>query len=159
MSGLSQQELLKRIMEINKDPNLSDAEKAAARQDLMSGKWKEKLAPSSEDTAKQGKGERRRSAAPGGCHRLRIARTCSSPPAPFAAPCLLLPLDDHRGSLHPFAEDKGKGAAGEKEEGSSALDDDTLKCAICFDLCVRPVTVRWMSAPRMHRQMSAFGDA
>lgn len=92
MSGLSQQELLKRIMEINKDPNLSDAEKAAARQDLMSGKWKEKLAPSSEDTAKQGK------------------------------------------------EDKGKGAAGEKEEGSSALDDDTLKCAICFDLCVRPVT-------------------
>lgn len=21
------------------------------------------------------------------------------------------------------------------------LDDDTLKCAICFDLCVRPITV------------------
>lgn len=58
MSGLSQQELLKRIMEINKDPNLSDAEKAVARQDLMSGKWKEKLAASAEDTEKQGKGER-----------------------------------------------------------------------------------------------------
>ncbi|KAL4443565.1 hypothetical protein ABPG75_011302 [Micractinium tetrahymenae] len=92
MSGLSQQELLKRIMEINKDPNLSDAEKAVARQDLMSGKWKEKLAASTDDTEKQGK------------------------------------------------DDKGKAAAGEKEEGSSALDDDTLKCAICFDLCVRPVT-------------------
>ena len=25
------------------------------------------------------------------------------------------------------------------------LDDDTLKCAICFDLCVRPVTVRRMA--------------
>ncbi|KAL4447318.1 hypothetical protein ABPG77_007351 [Micractinium sp. CCAP 211/92] len=91
MSGLSQQELLKRIMEINKDPNLSDAEKAAARQDLMSGKWKAKVAPSTEDT-EEGK------------------------------------------------EGKGKAAATEKEEGSSVLDDDTLKCAICFDLCVRPVT-------------------
>lgn len=58
MSGLSQQELLKRIMEINKDPNLSDAEKAAARQDLMSGKWKAKVAPSTEDT-EAGKGKRR----------------------------------------------------------------------------------------------------
>lgn len=37
------------------------------------------------------------------------------------------------------AEDKGKGAASEAQE--SGLDDDTLKCAICFDLCVRPITV------------------
>lgn len=50
MSGLSQQELLKRIMEINKNPDLSDEEKAKARQDLMSGKWKEKVEASSEDT-------------------------------------------------------------------------------------------------------------
>ncbi|EFN57966.1 hypothetical protein CHLNCDRAFT_20354 [Chlorella variabilis] len=84
---LSQHELLKRIMEINKDPSLSDAEKASARQDLMSGKWK--ASEEDKETAK--------------------------------------------------ADDKAKAAAGE-EKDSSLLDDDTLKCAICFDLCVRPVT-------------------
>ncbi|PSC72511.1 E3 ubiquitin-ligase ORTHRUS 2-like [Micractinium conductrix] len=89
MSGLSQQELMKKIMEITKDPTLSDAEKAIERQNLMSGKWKQ--APSSEDATD--------------------AKT----------------------------DDKGKSAAGEKKD-CSLLDDDTLKCAICFDLCVRPVT-------------------
>jgi hypothetical protein len=33
----------------------------------------------------------------------------------------------------------------EDSEPSTALDD-TLKCAFCFDLCVRPVTVRTCSA-------------
>jgi E3 ubiquitin-protein ligase UHRF1 len=93
MSGLSQQELVKRIMAINQDPSLSDAEKAAARQDLMSGKWKEKVAPSEDTDAAKSK-----------------------------------------------TEDKGKSAASRSEAADSLLDDDTLKCAICFDLCVRPVT-------------------
>lgn len=60
MSGLSQQELVKRIMAINQDPSLSDAEKAAARQDLMSGKWKEKVAAAEDTDATKSKSERRR---------------------------------------------------------------------------------------------------
>jgi len=36
---MDQQELMKRIMEIQKDPKLSDAEKATKRQELMTGKW------------------------------------------------------------------------------------------------------------------------
>lgn len=31
--------MMKRIMEIQKDPNLSDSEKAVKRQQLMAGKW------------------------------------------------------------------------------------------------------------------------
>ena len=53
---LSQQELMQRIMAINKDDSLTDAEKGQARQDLMSGKWKEKLA--AQEEAEGGKGER-----------------------------------------------------------------------------------------------------
>jgi len=127
MSGLSQQELLKRIREINKDPCLSDAEKAAARQDLMSGKWKEKVAPSEDTEGTKSKSERRR------------------PPARFpplnAAPLPCLPASLARPPRPAAAEDKGKGAASKSEAADSLLDDDTLKCAICFDLCVRPVTV------------------
>lgn len=37
----AQMELRKRIMMIMMDPNLTDAEKAQRRQDLMSGKWSE----------------------------------------------------------------------------------------------------------------------
>lgn len=37
----AQMELRKRIMKIMMNPNLSDAEKAQRRQDLMSGKWSE----------------------------------------------------------------------------------------------------------------------
>lgn len=33
-------------MAINNDPSLSDAEKAQARQDLMTGKWKDKVSAS-----------------------------------------------------------------------------------------------------------------
>ena len=36
---------------------------------------------------------------------------------------------------------KAKATAEAKEEQSTLLDD-TLKCAICFDLCERPITVR-----------------
>ena len=55
---LSQQELLKRIMEINKDASLTDAEKASARQDLMSGKWaQEKPAAPAEGEDDKGEAE------------------------------------------------------------------------------------------------------
>lgn len=37
----AQMEMRKRIMKIMMDPNLTDAEKAQRRQDLMSGKWSE----------------------------------------------------------------------------------------------------------------------
>lgn len=59
----------------------------------------------------------------------------------------------------PLADDKGKVVASEKEEGSSALDDDTLKCAICFDLCVRPVTVRLARPPCILRLIPAGNGA
>lgn len=36
---MDQQELRKRIVEINQDPNLTDEEKARKRQQLLSGKW------------------------------------------------------------------------------------------------------------------------
>lgn len=85
---MDQKELLKRIMEINKDESLSDAQKATARQDLMSGKWKQQE-PETTQASK---------------------------------------------------EDKGKAAVGEDDDNMGKLDDDTLKCAICFDLCVRPIT-------------------
>lgn len=41
---VDQQELMKRIMEIQKDPNLTDDEKAIKRQQLLSGKWMEEKA-------------------------------------------------------------------------------------------------------------------
>ena len=159
MAGLPQQELLKRIMAINNDASLSDAEKAQARQDLMSGKWKQDKAGGSEDTkgtdggaksksaALGGAGGRlgqwcrvgatglagERQAASGGARRgARPRRRSPRPASPRAPPCAPRP---------PAGEDKGKGTS-EAEGGSSLLDDDTLKCAICFDLCVRPVTVR-----------------
>ena len=50
---MDQKELLKRIMEINKDESLSDAQKATARQDLMSGKWKQQ----EPETTQASKGE------------------------------------------------------------------------------------------------------
>lgn len=37
---------MKRVMEIQRDPNLTDAEKAVRRQQLMSGKW---AAPAEEE--------------------------------------------------------------------------------------------------------------
>lgn len=36
---MEQSELMKKIMEIQRDPTLSDAEKAVKRQQLMAGKW------------------------------------------------------------------------------------------------------------------------
>lgn len=42
----NQQDIMKRIMEIQRDPNLSDAEKAVQRQLVMSGKW---AAPAAEE--------------------------------------------------------------------------------------------------------------
>ena len=50
---MDQQELMKKIMEIQRDPSLTDAEKAIKRQEVMAGKWMTK--PSSdEDTNTQG---------------------------------------------------------------------------------------------------------
>ncbi len=60
---------------------------------------------------------------------------------------------------HTLAEGKGKAAATEKEEGSSVLDDDTLKCAICFDLCVRPVTVSLLCLAHSCRSMLCWDGA
>lgn len=52
-----------------------------------------------------------------------------------------------RGDLRTFftcclavADAKQKGKADKKEDESTLLDD-TLKCAICFNLCERPITV------------------
>jgi hypothetical protein len=42
--------------------------------------------------------------------------------------------------------DPPAGKAAAKDE--HALDDDTLQCAICFDLCVRPITVSRPALPR-----------
>lgn len=177
MSGLSQQELLKRIMEINKDTSLSDAEKAAARQDLMSGKWKQKLAASSDDTDKETKGEARlrhavaappaarlparhlrarhpasttlSHAAANGCYCCAVQPLLPLHTGASLRACLLTDCPSRLLPAATFAavpcpaDDKGKGkAAASEDQGGSGLDDDTLKCAICFDLCTRPVTVR-----------------
>lgn len=90
MSGLSQQELLKGIMAINNDASLSDAEKAAARQDLMAGKWRAKVGDADTKTGgdteskgtKGGCGEREgrgRGMPPGCCHALRSRRCIPAP--------------------------------------------------------------------------------
>eukprot|EP00887_Chlorella_sp_A99_P001931 scaffold18.g1931.t1 len=83
---MDQQELMRRIMEIQRDPNLTEAEKAKKRQEVMSGKWNQPAA------------------------------------------------DDDKADEKKDA--KGKAA----KEADAGLDDDTLKCTICHDLCVRPVT-------------------
>ena len=44
------------------------------------------------------------------------------------------------GSAKRFRRHAGKGAAG--PESTLAMIDDALKCAFCFNLCERPVTVR-----------------
>ena len=36
---MDQQQLMKKIMEIQRDPKLTDAEKASKRQELLTGKW------------------------------------------------------------------------------------------------------------------------
>jgi hypothetical protein len=36
---MDQQQLMKKIMEIQRDPKLTDAEKAIKRQELLTGKW------------------------------------------------------------------------------------------------------------------------
>ena len=43
---MNQQKLVKAIMAIQNDPNLTDEEKAKKRQDLLSGKWSDSDAPS-----------------------------------------------------------------------------------------------------------------
>lgn len=130
---------MKKIMEITKDPTLSDAEKAIERQNLMSGKWKQ--APSSED-ATDAKSERAGDRRAVG-RRAAAAAACVSRRSPRRRPPRLTALPAPPSAS--AADDKGKSAAGEKKD-CSLLDDDTLKCAICFDLCVRPVTVRCLGA-------------
>ena len=50
---------------------------------------------------------------------------------------------------------KGQSTA---EAEQSTILDDTLKCAFCFELCVRPVTVRMCDVTQMmHRLMQTMG--
>lgn len=78
-------------------------------------------------------------------------RTCGSWPAPVGAwralSNLTSPPATAATALAAAGEDKGKGPK-QEEEGEGGLDDDTLKCAICFDLCVRPVTVSLTASVR-----------
>lgn len=56
--AMDQKELFKRIMEIQNDPNLTDAEKGRKRQELMTGKWSKPADP--EELGKdEEKGEKR----------------------------------------------------------------------------------------------------
>lgn len=58
------------------------------------------------------------------------------------------PLASVLASLCPrSAASDAKGKEREGSKGPAALDDDTLKCTICHDLCVRPVTVRPLVSP------------
>lgn len=52
---MDQQELRKKIVEINQDPNLSDEEKARKRQELLSGKWMAQNAPKTDASAGEGR--------------------------------------------------------------------------------------------------------
>ena len=116
------QELRRRIVELERDTTLSAAEKAVRRQQIMSAGFAPKAAPpKAEKAAADTKGASR------SCSRTRARRGA-----------LRLPAGG--GGAHRFRVLAGKGAAG--PESTLAMIDEALKCAFCFNLCERPVTVR-----------------
>jgi E3 ubiquitin-protein ligase UHRF1 len=125
-------ELRRKIVEIEKDTTLSAAEKAVRRQQVMSGAFAAK-GKAAADGAAGGSGD-----AKGACAPRRARRPCRKRHASLRTP--------------PALAATGKAAAPERETALSMIDE-TLKCAFCFNLCERPVTVRAAAALRHRRRM------
>ena len=115
---MDQADLHKKIIAIQLDQSLTDAQKAQKRQDLMSGKWKQVVVEELEDKD-GGKGV-----------------VC---PAWGAAQILVLDSQhcDHSAPTW-FTNVTETDTA--KAGGSEAMDE-TLKCALCMELANRPITV------------------
>ena len=129
-------DIVKKIHAIQRDESLSTAEKAIKRQELLSAKWQAPSCPSS--------------SSPGANHAANlhcIGAICSplppTPPHPLVAIAVeyVDPVAGGAAAANSAAVIDGRQSMAEDGEPSTALDD-TLKCAFCFDLCVRPVTVR-----------------
>jgi len=115
----AQLELRRRIVEIERDTTLSAAEKAERRQQVMSAGFAPKAkAADKASAAVDAKGACSFSYA-GRARRVLQRRRCG---------------------VERFRAFAGKGAAG--PESTLAMIDEALKCAFCFNLCERPVTVR-----------------
>jgi hypothetical protein len=142
----------KRIFAIMTDTTLSEAEKAVKRQELMCGKW---MAPKAANSHDSGAGE-------GACESRRVAgreggrdRAGGGPGA--RASRLIWGPPPHRRPA-PAADAAKRKAKEETKEEQSTLLDDTLKCAICFDLCERPITVGGRAGARRRRVRAANGS-
>lgn len=104
--------ITQQIMAIQRDPSLTDVEKAKKRQELLSGKW---------------------------------ARPQES--ATGALLCMLLSVQlglQHLQLIFQTYVSESQGAAA-TVPSQPAMFDDSLKCAMCMDLCARPVTVSLQS--------------
>ncbi|KAK9846356.1 hypothetical protein WJX81_002222 [Elliptochloris bilobata] len=91
-NGTADGDMRKKIMAIQMDKTLTDAQKARKRQELMAGKWM--VAQAADDSSDE---------------------------------------DEDAGAKH-----KGKAAAANGKE--TTIFDETLKCAMCMELCNRPIT-------------------
>ena len=109
-------ELRRKIVEIERDTTLTPAEKALRRQQVMSGGFASKgKEPAPADGAAGGSGDGK-----GALRRRlrRVARISRWPRLAVAAKAVAAPAS------------------------ALAMIDEALKCAFCFNLCERPVTVR-----------------
>ena len=127
------QELRRRIVEIERDTTLSAAEKAVRRQQVMSAGFAPKAAAAPKEKASaaaDAKGVCCR------CSRVCLRRALGASAVALACASALACT----GWSDVFRAFAGKGAAG--PESTLAMIDEALKCAFCFNLCERPVTVR-----------------
>ena len=122
-------------MEIQRDATLTDAEKAIKRQELMAGKWM--IKPASQDISE----------APGmqcaphpTMFLFDFVYTKSLPTHPV--PLIIMCRSRISTTGPSSATGAATGTAQDDDDDDNLLDDDTLKCAICMQLCERPITVR-----------------
>eukprot|EP00775_Hariotina_reticulata_P002915 gene2915-3202_t len=110
----AQRDLRAKLLAIQADTSLTDAEKAQKRQQLLCGGWAAPKDNITKEGAKKG------------------ARMFIWVPWPMSTEPSLLQL--------PLAEDQTKAEKCDRAKGKQDLLEDTLKCVICCGLCERPVT-------------------
>ena len=140
--------LRKMITQIQLDQSLTDAEKAKKRQELLSGRWTQ---PAVKDDKLVNSTGMCNSNMPGmhACCGIPSTTTIlsSSPSCADARTCLAFPQilkSCNPGSANQFrclAEDGARQQTGKSNADDSTIFDETLKCAMCMDLCTRPITV------------------
>ena len=131
-------DMRKKIMAIQLDKSLTDAQKAQKRQELMAGRWMVAQADESSDEEEDA-----------GMHRslplhgrllilqheqCAVVRSCAAPHLE-----ILNAKRHHTSCTWTGAKKKGKAAAANGAE--TTIFDETLKCAMCMELCNRPITV------------------